>query len=295
MERRIAKASLLLEQSAPQHGLWKMQLRQCKRELRTLPGDALLTAACLTYHGLLDSRTRAELTADWMNRCELNNFDLDAQYVRQIRQVSLTGRLQESAVKGPGTGAGWSATATDYVHSIQRLDLPLPDPPLSHLHRGDDGSSIYETERASSVSSMHQMALYRPTHSIYDTAMMFKTELRVLDPMNDGGVNNADTESIDTSWSLKSLLDVRENYAVQEILSSFDELSDWKLQGLPSDLQSVHNALLMRTAGSTLLHRWPLLIDPDEQAAMWLRAVQRSQRNVITDNLLGKWSECVVS
>ena len=281
MERRIAKANQLIEQLSPQHGLWKIQLRQSKRKLRTIPGDALLTAACACYHGLLDSRTRAELTADWMSRIELNNFDFDAQFGRQIRQVSLTGRL-ESILK-PG---GYT---TDYVHSIQRIDLPLPEPPLSSHHRGDDGSSIYETERASSVSSLHQMALYRPTHSIYDTAMMFKTELRVLDPILDGAPGT-DAESVDTSLSLKTLIDIRENFAVQEVISSFDELSDWKLQGLPSDLQSIHNALFMRTASAVLLHRWPLLIDPDRQAEIWLRALQQSKRNAIPNDLLGNYT-----
>ena len=42
-----------------QHTLWKSESKSAKGKLKTLPGDALLTAACVCYHGPLDSRTRS--------------------------------------------------------------------------------------------------------------------------------------------------------------------------------------------------------------------------------------------
>ena len=68
---------------------------------------------------------------------------------------------------------------------------------------------------------------------------------------------------------------------VQDILSDFDELSEWRMRSLPTDLHAVQNALLMRVSSRNRRHCWPLLLDPDNQAEMWVKALQVS-RNIFT-------------
>lgn len=63
----------------------------------------------------------------------------------------------------------------------------------------------------------------------------------------------------------------------QDILSDFDELSDWRMRSLPTDLHAQQNALLMRVSCHNRRHCWPLLLDPDNQAEMWVKALQGSR------------------
>ena len=57
-----------MEEMATQNALWKSQLKMCRSKIRTAPGDALLAAGCVCYHGPLDNHSRAELMQDWLSR-----------------------------------------------------------------------------------------------------------------------------------------------------------------------------------------------------------------------------------
>ena len=88
-------------------------------------GDALLTAACVCYHGALDNRTRADLMSDWLSRCELGNFDPSLRLGKQVKAVSLSARLDTLMKSGSvpsATAAAAGMQGTDSVHSIQQAD-----------------------------------------------------------------------------------------------------------------------------------------------------------------------------
>ena len=76
-----------------QNNLWKSELKLAKSKIKSAPGDALLTAACVCYHGPLDNRTRAELMNDWLTRCEMSNFDPGHRMGVQIKQVRVQIRV----------------------------------------------------------------------------------------------------------------------------------------------------------------------------------------------------------
>ena len=115
--------------------------------------------------------------------------------------------------------------------------------------------------------------------SIYDTSKYYKSELQKQGSMEYEAVPEAD-DSDDEDEA--SPLITRNGYLLQEILSDFDELSGWRLNNLPTDLHSVQNALLMRVSCHNRKHCWPLLIDPDNQAEIWVTALQTS-RNVFSE------------
>ncbi|CAH8497713.1 unnamed protein product [Dicrocoelium dendriticum] len=62
---------------------------------------------------------------------------------------------------------------------------------------------------------------------------------------------------------------VSENPTLFNILGSAFELRQWNSQGLPRDQVSTDNAILV-----TKTRRWPLMIDPQEQANRWIRALE---------------------
>ncbi|CAH8560243.1 unnamed protein product [Schistosoma turkestanicum] len=88
------------------------------------------------------------------------------------------------------------------------------------------------------------------------------------------------------------------NIPVSEELTLFNVLGDayevrqWNTQGLPRDQVSTDNAILV-----TRSRRWPLMIDPQEQANRWIRTME-SQNNLkivkLTDaNLLRVLENCI--
>ncbi|KAL8445804.1 hypothetical protein Emed_005360 [Eimeria media] len=61
-------------------------------------------------------------------------------------------------------------------------------------------------------------------------------------------------------------LPVRESFDLARILSTPLETRQWTLEGLPNDVASIENAILVYNCA-----KWPLLIDPQEQGSRWFR------------------------
>ena len=73
-----------------------------------------------------------------------------------------------------------------------------------------------------------------------------------------------------------NLLHVRDDFTLQGIIGSFEELSRWRTSGKPWDVHRVHNALIMRACCCDNQNYWPCLLDPDNVAETWVRALRAS-------------------
>ena len=51
-----------------QNGMWRQSLRNARSHMKTVPGDALITSACVLYHGPMDEAMRLQVLTDWLNR-----------------------------------------------------------------------------------------------------------------------------------------------------------------------------------------------------------------------------------
>lgn len=63
---------------------------------------------------------------------------------------------------------------------------------------------------------------------------------------------------------------VSKNFELMDFLSEPIEIQKWFNKGLPHDKHSVENAVLMKHC-----RRWPLLIDPQEQASHWITQTEK--------------------
>lgn len=57
------------------------------------------------------------------------------------------------------------------------------------------------------------------------------------------------------------------------------DIREWNIQGLPTDIFSVENGVIV-----TNTRRWPLMIDPQGQANRWVKAKEKERLNVVTPN-----------
>eukprot|EP00795_Rhopilema_esculentum_P014239 gene14239-5264_t len=74
-----------------------------------------------------------------------------------------------------------------------------------------------------------------------------------------------------------------QEFSVADILSSEDELIEWRRKGIPSDIAVITNALCTRTCSLAAKKCWPLLIDPQEQAPFLIRSIE--------EGLSGEWDK----
>ena len=87
---------------------------------------------------------------------------------------------------------------------------------------------------------------------------------------------------------------VRADFSLSRTLSTPSEIRQWSLEGLPSDLTSIENAILVCNCA-----KCPLLIDPQEQGARWFRSrhIKREFRDISSSdpNLLRGLCEAVTA
>ena len=63
---------------------------------------------------------------------------------------------------------------------------------------------------------------------------------------------------------------VSDTFELTEFLSEPIEIQKWLNKGLPHDKHSIENATLLKHC-----RRWPLLIDPQEQASKWITQTEK--------------------
>ena len=71
-------------------------------------------------------------------------------------------------------------------------------------------------------------------------------------------------------------LPITENYSFSSFLAVPTDVRDWNIQGLPADLFSTENGVIV-----TRSHRWPLMIDPQGQANKWIRKLESEQLKIV--------------
>lgn len=234
-----------------QHYMWKSELRKAKHQIFTAPGDALITAACVSYQGPLSDKLRGQLMQDWLDRCKQGNFKLPKAVGQDVYQLG-------------NSVEGWFG-----FESQKERDSG-----------SDVSSSQTETQSESGMFALPEVRTYKYQPVVYDTSKYYKSELKRHGSVEyEPTITEADDSDDEDE---QSPLLTRNSFSLQEILSDFDELSKWRLEDLPTDLHSVQNALLMRVSCYNRKYCWPLLIDPDNQAETWVKAIQMS-RNIFTE------------
>lgn len=87
-----------------QHFLWRSELKKTRRHIASAPGDALVTAACVIYHGPVDDKIRLDLIHDWLDRIKQNT--VSAQEFMEREPYTMTARLELLMTELGGGGGG---------------------------------------------------------------------------------------------------------------------------------------------------------------------------------------------
>lgn len=90
----------------------------------------------------------------------------------------------------------------------------------------------------------------------------------------------------------KANLPVTADFAFSNFLADPTDVMEWNMQGLPTDDFSTENGVLVLRG-----NRWPLMIDPQAQANLWIKAKDRNIvcMNFQTENYLRKLENCIQS
>lgn len=95
---------------------------------------------------------------------------------------------------------------------------------------------------------------------------------------------------IDQSQALK--IPTSDDYSLQRTLGEPVVIRDWQIQGLPTDAVSTDNGILVSRG-----KRWPLMIDPQEQAKRWIKNMEAKNKLQLSrmnnPNLLRTLENCI--
>lgn len=98
------------------------------------------------------------------------------------------------------------------------------------------------------------------------------------------------TKWLETTTELK--IPTSASFSLEGTLGDPVQIRNWQNQGLPTDPVSVNNGILVAKC-----RRWPLMIDPQQQANQWIRKMEEANSVAITTmrdiNLLRKLETCI--
>lgn len=186
-EQRKTRAVSLIQSMSVHVQSWEEAFQGCQYHIKTLAGDALLTAACVCYLGPMDQETREKLLGDWKISCQGSTKD-DEESEEDDTEDDVDNDLE------------------NYFQS-----------------RSSD-TKIFTSVTCPCVKQVP----------------------------------------------------VRSDFSLKGVLTTEEELYNWRHSGLPSNTTTVENALQMRSICELASRHWPLLIDTDQQSYMWVKCLHRS-------------------
>ena len=81
------------------------------------------------------------------------------------------------------------------------------------------------------------------------------------------------------SWvadCIERKIPISKDFGIYKVMGNPVEIREWQRAGLPSDKVSTENGILA-TKGS----RWPLFIDPQQQANKWIKTLEKDNELLI--------------
>ncbi|XP_070566099.1 dynein heavy chain domain-containing protein 1-like isoform X2 [Ptychodera flava] len=238
-QSQIAKAANLVTNMTSQNAAWKAHLTEAQNSFNTAPGDALLAAACVCYHGPMEQFARDVLLQDWLDRCRSGKFMIHMHEADLPVVQSVTPALELVIQANKDEKPGSRKMSRDSRRSIgSGRDRQGADKATEFIIGDSETSTYREGTPDTTIDSLPSMDMQEDT-------------------ITPAGV-----------------VQVRENFSLQVVLSTTDEQSHWHYRGIPQDTAAVQNALIMRSCAHDGLYSWPLLVDPDKQAEMWVRLLQ---------------------
>ena len=110
-----------------------------------------------------------------------------------------------------------------------------------------------------------------------------------------GGFTGSYRDDLTANWIQKTIslnLPVSQNFSLSRILGDPVQIREWQNDGLPTDTVSVNNGILVDKCT-----RWPLMIDPQQQANQWIRKKEeKNDVSIITmedSNLVRTLENCI--
>ena len=123
--------------------------------MASAPGDALMVAACVVYHGPLDDKARLDLMHDWVDRLKQNAVDFQSYMDREPYSVTARLELLMDANQEQGQGQGQGALG-------QILGLPQGrhgSASVSEAASGSHGAETYQSEMSSNLPVHPQVSV----------------------------------------------------------------------------------------------------------------------------------------
>ncbi|CDJ52733.1 Dynein heavy chain, related [Eimeria brunetti] len=189
-----------------------------------------------------DVQARVQSLTDQYDACQERVKDLENQMQITEQRLSRAGKVLSGVSV---EGARWAVDVKAIQDDMSNL---LSDVLLAA------GTALYADQLQPALMTSIRSLYHAVAASMLVYAGPFTREYR---------------EELNRLWlsaCLEEGLHVREDFSLARTLSTPSEIRQWSLEGLPSDLASVENAILVCNSPKP-----PLIIDPEDQGTRWFR------------------------
>ncbi|XP_029652445.2 dynein heavy chain domain-containing protein 1-like [Octopus sinensis] len=252
IQKKVSEASHLVGNISEQHHMWQSEVSKSKMNLRTAFGDGMLAAASVSYLGAFDDQTRSKLQEEWIQHFDQPTFESSSPEILhpETRSVSVDAlpsrRLSTSLSRLRSTPNMYNASPS----TSSAVSVPTTS------------QEVMPPRRQVTFSIQKYNPMMEGNEFVYGKNVINEKDDNDYDEMDDKMSSRCDNEPF---------LLVRSAFCLRSVLSNYQELNDWKMNMNINDSRAIQNAIIMNT--NLQHHRtfWPLLVDPDKQAEVWVR------------------------
>ena len=275
-KKRLERATKLTSGLATEQVRWRKDRDSLLKGADKLIGDMFLSAGSVSYVGPFTGVYRERIVSYWLNKCSTN-------------QIPFTG-MQERTTNG--------TNGNDDENDEDNLDeTDLNNNGVDDELENMEGMSVGDEMAKKITSQVLQTLVNRASGRGGDASEGLRLAFESLDADGDGKIEPDELEkglarlNINlTKDKLKMVFDTIDDdnsgaltieefqeamdqqsasFALSGILGNPVSILEWQINGLPTDSVSTDNAIMVERS-----KRWPLLIDPQQQANRWIRNIE---------------------
>ena len=263
-KKRLERATKLTSGLATEQVRWRADRDNLVLGADKLIGDMFLSAGSVSYVGPFTGVYRERIVAFWLSRCGAMG-------------VPFTGMAEDGGGGGGGCGVEEGVEITEGSDGSQSNDAEMAKKITSQVlqtlvnraaARGsEDGlrlafESLDENDDGKIEPDELEKGLARL--NIHLTKDKLKMVFDTIDDDNSGALT---IEEFEEAMGQQKL-----TFALSSILGNPVSILEWQINGLPTDSVSTDNAIMVERS-----KRWPLLVDPQQQANRWIRNIEQKK------------------
>ena len=267
-KKRLERATKLTSGLATEQVRWKKDRDALIKGADTLIGDMFLSAGSVSYVGPFTGVYRERIVSFWLNKCAQLNIPFTGALDGGENALALKDEANSTTTNNNKRNSSEGSEGSDDEMAKKITGQVLQTLVNRAAARGsEDGLRLaFESldENGDGVIEPDEFERGLAMLNIHLTKDKLKMVFDLIDDDNSGALTIDEFEEAIGQQKL--------SFALSTVLGNPVSILEWQINGLPTDSVSTDNAIMVERS-----KRWPLLIDPQQQANRWIRNIEQKK------------------